>query len=145
MNKDASDRRVLWVSRAVMAAIVAAAVALARPSGVVFTVILGGWAGIGASFGPLLIAALYWDRLNQWGAYAGIIVGMGTVLIWLVFNVGVVYELVPGFIFSGVAIVVVSLLTEEPADEIKQEFEDATGASGLQVPRDSDDGVPADD
>ncbi|WP_210423520.1 sodium:solute symporter family transporter [Halorussus marinus] len=50
-----------------------------RPSGVVFTVILGGWAGIGASFGPLLIASLYWERLNKWGAYAGMIVGMSTV------------------------------------------------------------------
>lgn len=145
INEDATDRQILWVSRAVMAVIVAAAVALARPSGVVFTVILGGWAGIGASFGPLLIAALYWDRLNQWGAYAGIIVGMGTVLAWLVFDIGILYELVPGFVFSGIAIVVVSLLTEEPSDQIKQEFEDATGASGLQVPRDSDEGTPADD
>lgn len=145
VNEDASDQKILWVSRAVMAVIVAAAVALARPSGVVFTVILGGWAGIGASFGPLLIAALYWDRLNQWGAYAGIIAGMGTVLIWLTFDIGIVYELVPGFILSGAAIIIISLITERPSEEIRQEFKDATGASGLQVSRESDDGVPADD
>jgi sodium/proline symporter len=145
VNEDASDRQVLWVSRAVMAVIVIAAIALARPSGVVFTVILGGWAGIGASFGPLLIAALYWERLNKWGAYAGIIVGMTTVILWLTFNIGIIYELVPGFIFAGLAIIVVSLSTEEPPEEVKQEFEDATGASGLRVDEAEDAGTPADD
>lgn len=137
VNEEASDQQILWVSRAVMVVIVAAAVVLARPSGVVFTVILGGWAGIGASFGPLLIAALYWKRLNQWGAYAGVIVGMLTVAIWLLLDIGVVYELIPGFVLSGIAIVAVSLLTEEPSDEIKQEFEDATGATGLRVEREA--------
>lgn len=145
VNEDASDQQILWVSRAVMVLIVAAAIVLARPSGVVFTVILGGWAGIGASFGPLLIASLYWKRLNQWGAYAGVIVGMLTVAIWLLLDIGIVYELIPGFILSGIAIVAVSLLTEEPSDEVKQEFEDATGATGLRVEREAPTGEePAD-
>ncbi|WP_247731388.1 sodium/proline symporter [Halovivax limisalsi] len=145
VNEDASDRTVLWVSRIVMAAIVVAAIALARPSGVVFTVILGGWAGIGASFGPLLIASLYWKRLNKWGAYAGMIVGMATVAIWLFFDIGIVYELIPGFLFSSVAIVAVSLLTAEPPETVQREFEDATGASGLRVEDAGDTGVPGDD
>ena len=145
VNTDASDRQILWVSRGVMAVIVVAAIVMAQPSGVVFTVILGGWAGIGASFGPLLIAALYWDRLNQWGAYAGIIVGMGTVLAWLALDIGVIYELVPGFIFSGIAIVVVSLLTDGPSEAVKQEFEDVTGASGLRIGEETDAGTPTED
>jgi sodium/proline symporter len=145
VNPDASDRQVLWVSRGVMLCIVAAAIAMARPGGVVFTVILGGWAGIGASFGPLLIAALYWERLNQWGAYAGVVVGMGTVLTWLLLDIGVVYELIPGFLLSGIAIVLVSLATDGPSEEVRREFEDATGASGLRVDDASDEGVPSDD
>lgn len=145
INEDASDRKILWISRAVMAAIVIAAITLARPSGVVFTVILGGWAGIGASFGPLLIASLYWKRLNKWGAYAGIIVGMATVALWLFFDIGIVYELVPGFVFSAIGIVVVSLATEEPPDAVRQEFEDATGASGLRVEETKGTGTAGDD
>ena len=145
VNDDVTDRQILWISRAVMAIIVVVAIMLAQPSGVVFTVILGGWAGIGASFGPLLIAALYWDRLNQWGAYAGVIIGMGTVLLWLVLDIGVVYELIPGFIFSGIAIIAVSLLTGGSSQEIKQEFETATEASGLQVEDSSGRGMPSDD
>lgn len=65
VNEDATDRQILWISRAMMAIIVIAAILLALPCVVVFTVILGGRAGTGTSFGPLLIAALYWDRLNQ--------------------------------------------------------------------------------
>jgi len=145
VNEDASDRKILWVSRAVMAVIVVAAVILAQPSGVVFTVILGGWAGIGASFGPLLIASLYWERLNKWGAYAGMIVGMVTVALWLFFDIGIVYELIPGFVFASVAIVVVSLATAEPPDAVKREFQDATGASGLRVEGPDEAGTPGDD
>lgn len=145
LNKDASDRQVLWVSRVVMAIIIIAAIVLAQPSGVVFTVILGGWAGIGASFGPLLITSLYWERLNKWGAYAGMTVGMATVGLWLLFDIGVVYELIPGFVFSGIAIIFVSLLTEEPPEEVKQEFRDVTGATGLRVESREDVGAPGDD
>lgn len=135
LNENASDRQVLFVSRAVMVAIVVAAIALARPEGVVFSVILGGWAGIGASFGPLIIASLYWKRLTQEGAYAGIIVGMVTVAVWIFFDIGYVYELVPGFVLSGIAIVVVSLLSDEPDDEVVREFEDAMGTTGLRAGR----------
>lgn len=145
VREDAGDREVTMVARAVMVVIVLAAIALARPSGVVFSVILGGWAGIGASFGPLLIAALYWKRLNRFGAYAGVVVGMVTVAAWIVFDVGLLYELVPGFVLSAVAIVVVSLLTDGPDEEIKQEFEDAMGAGGLRAGRTPEREVPADD
>lgn len=145
INQDASDRQVLWVSRVVMAIIVVAAITLAQPSGVVFTVILGGWAGIGASFGPLLITSLYWKRLNKWGAYAGMIVGMTTVGLWLVFDIGIIYELIPGFVFSGIAIIFVSLVTEEPPEAVRQEFEDVTGATGLRVGEPEDVGTPSDD
>ena len=33
------------------------------------------------------------------------------------------YELLPGFIFALIAIVVVSLLTEEPSKEVTDEFD----------------------
>lgn len=133
IREDASDREVTMVARGLMVVIVLAAMAIAQPSGTVFSVILGGWAGIGASFGPLIIASLYWKRLNKYGAYAGILVGMVTVAAWVLFNVGVLYELVPGFILSGLAIIVVSLLTGEPDEEVVQEFEDAMGAAGLEA------------
>jgi len=73
------------------------------------------------------------------------IVGMATVAIWLFFDIGVIYELIPGFVFSGIAIILVSLLTEEPPEEVKQEFQDATGATGLRVEPSDEVGAPGDD
>lgn len=144
IKEDASDRELLWVSRLIMVAIVGASILLARPEGVVFTVILGGWAGIGASFGPLLIASLYWKNLTRKGAYAGILVGMITVAAWIFFDLGVLYELIPGFILSAIAIVVVSKLSGGADQELKEEFYRVDRASGLGLEAPSD-GTPADD
>ncbi len=133
IHPDASDREILWISRGLVVFMVAIAMAMAQPEGVVFSVILGGWAGIGSSFGPLMIAALYWKRLTKWGAYAGVITGMATVGLWIFYDIGYIYELVPGFVFAGLAIIIVSLLTKAPGKEVIEEFETATKARGLKV------------
>lgn len=70
---------------------------------------------------------------------------MDTVAAWILFDIGILYKLVPGFILSAIAIIVVSLLTEEPGDEIKQEFDDTTGATGLRPGRAAGPESPADD
>lgn len=70
---------------------------------------------------------------------------MGAVLLRLVLDIGIIYELIPGFIFAGIAIVAVSLLTGGSSEEIKQEFETATGASGLHVEDSNGKGTPSDD
>ena len=63
--------------------------------------------------------------MNRWGALAGILVGGITVLVWAELSGGIfdLYEIVPGVIFSYIAIIAVSLMTEEPSDVIKKEFE----------------------
>ena len=40
------------------------------------------WSGLGASFGPLLIALLYYDRVTKLGAWVGMAVGGLTVCFW---------------------------------------------------------------
>ena len=44
---------------------------------------------------------------------------------WCVWNSGL-YELLPAFILALIAAVVVSLLTEEPSEEMQKEFDEAT-------------------
>ncbi|MFB6070011.1 MAG: sodium/proline symporter [Halanaeroarchaeum sp.] len=141
IDEDASDRAIMVVSRATLVVIIGVAVWMASPSGQVFNVILGGWGGIGASFGPVIIASLYWKRLTKLGAYAGIIVGMVTVAGWITVNLGalnVLYALVPGFVLSSIAVVVVSLLDSPPSDAIQDEFETAVESSGLEVDESAD-------
>ena len=70
-----------------------------------------------------------WKRMTLKGAYAGVIVGGLTVLIWKQFAWFDLYELVPGFLFSVIAIVVVSLMDKEPSESIKKTFEKALALS----------------
>ena len=90
------------------------------------------WAGFGAAFGPIIILSLFWRRLTNWGALAGMFVGAATVFIWKAFDTGL-YELLPAFVLGMVVAVVVSLFTYRPNDEIEKEFTD-TGTM-LTVPR----------
>ncbi len=60
------------------------------------------------------------------GALAGMIVGGLTVIIWGNLSGGLfdIYELAPGFLFSLLAILVISLAGKEPSKEVTQEFEE---------------------
>ncbi len=134
-KKDATEKTVLNVSRAtvVVIAILAYLISL-NPNSSVMGLVSNAWAGFGAAFGPIVILSLYWKRVNLSGALAGIISGAATVIIWdyiPIFEGGVtlgdktgLYSLAIGFILSLVLIVIVSLVTKKPSDEIVQEFED---------------------
>ena len=95
------------------------------PESTVLGVVAYAWGGLGAAFGPALLISLYWRRMNKYGALAGVIVGGATVIIWAQLQGGWfdLYELVPGFFFSGIAVVVVSLLTPEPEDSVVETFD----------------------
>lgn len=125
-RKDASEKELVWVSRLAVAvvAIIAYYLALDENSSVL-NIVAYAWAGFGATFGPTIILSLFWKRMTRSGALAGMISGGITVIIWKGLSGGIfnLYEIVPGFIISIIAIVVVSLLSKEPSDEIKEEFD----------------------
>ena len=58
--------------------------------------------------------------MNRTGALAGILVGGITVVTWKQLSGGIfdLYEIIPGFILSIIAIVLFSLVSREPAAEI---------------------------
>ena len=95
---------------------------------VIFKVVSFAWAGFGATFGPIILFSLFWKRTTRAGAIAGMLAGGGVVFIWklLLSPIGGVfgiYELLPAFIVSCIAIVVASLLTKKPDQSIQDEFE----------------------
>ena len=56
------------------------------------------WAGFGAAFGPIVLLSLYWRKLTNWGALAGMIVGAATVFIWdAIEKANTVIVIAPGF------------------------------------------------
>ena len=128
-KKNATDNQVLIVSRITLAAVLIFGCFIAwDENSVIFNVVSYAWAGLGASFGPLTLFSLYWRRTNKAGAIAGMVTGAAMVLIWhnLIKPIGGVfgiYELLPAFLCSCIAIVVVSLLTKEPEQEVLDEFD----------------------
>ena len=102
---------------------------LARnPDSSVFRIVSFAWAGFGATFGPVMLFALFWRRSNRNGALAGLIVGGIMVFVWkfLIAPMGgifAIYELLPAFICASLAIIIVSLVTAPPSKEIVDEFD----------------------
>lgn len=124
-----SPKGTMMAARISVLAISVIGVFLARdPNSSVFGIVSFAWAGFGAAFGPVVLFALFWKRSNFYGALAGMISGAAMVFIWkyMVRPMGGlwnIYELLPAFIVASVAIVIVSLLTPAPSQEIVDEFE----------------------
>lgn len=85
------------------------------------------WAGFGAAFGPALLLSLYWPRMTARGALGGILTGGLTVLVWKQLAGGIfdLYELVPGFLLSWLAVWGLSLLDRSPSAQIVSGFDAA--------------------
>ena len=128
-NVKMSDKTSMTVARAVLLVIAALGIILAwDQDSSVFRVVSFAWAGFGATFGPVMLTALFWKRSNRWGAIAGLIVGAVMVFVWkfVIAPVGgifAIYELLPAFICALVAVIIVSLITGAPEKEITEEFD----------------------
>lgn len=124
IRQDAGEKELVWVSRLTVVGVSVIAVLLGLdPNNFVLDMVAYAWAGFGAAFGPALVISLFWKRMTRNGALAGIIVGGITVLIWKQFALFGLYEIVPGFIFSCLAIYIVSLCGSMPSQAILDEFE----------------------
>ena len=136
IRKRASNRELLCVSRLAVGAVSLVALGMAMNTEsdffkVVMDMVSFAWGGFGAAFGPLILLALFWKRTNLAGAVAGMVVGAATCFVWkfvLADYAGTheifgLYELAPGFLFSFVTTVVVSLLTKKPSADMLAEFD----------------------
>ena len=141
-KKDADDKTVLRISRVtvIVVALLAYLIAL-NPNSSIMGLVSNAWAGLGAAFGPIVLLSLFWKRTNFAGAVSGIVSGAVAVIVWdyipLVHKVvdGAdkyvtlgshtgLYSLVIGFGLSLLCIVVFSLATKQPTEEMLKEFED---------------------
>ncbi len=137
-GKETKEKDIMWVSRIVLVVIAIVGVIIAwDEKSIIFSLVSFAWAGFGATFGPIMLFSLFWKRTTKAGAIAGMVTGGVSVFVWkLVLNrflsasfpVFGIYELLPAFILSAIAIVVASLLTQEPSEEIVKEFEAAKNA-----------------
>ena len=128
--KNMSEKTAMLLARITVLVISIIAMFIARdPNSSVFGVVSFAWAGFGAAFGPVILTALFWRRTNRQGALVGMVCGGVMVFVWkfLVRPMGGawnIYELLPAFIVALAAIIIVSLLTKAPAEEITEVFDD---------------------
>lgn len=122
----ASQRELVWVGRVMVLVVALVAIALAsNPENRVLGLVSYAWAGFGAAFGPVVLISVMWPRMTRNGALAGMLVGAITVIVWKQYAWLNLYEIIPGFLFGSIAIVLVSLMGRKPSASITQRFEQA--------------------
>ncbi len=140
-RKNASDKENLLASRLLLLIVAAIAVLIASsPNQSIFKAVGFAWAGLGASFGPVLLCCLYWRRMTRQAAIWGIAAGGLTVIAWEVLSSPTVaiinhpdllsgFALVPGFIISAMVIYFVAEHSPKPSAAVLAEFDEAVRKS----------------
>ena len=117
IRPNVDQKELVWLSRfSVVAVALLAAVMGMNPESSILDLVSYAWGGFGAAFGPVILFSLFWRGMNRNGAIAGLVIGAATVAIWKPLTGGPaglfdIFEVVPGFVLSSLAVVGISLLT----------------------------------
>ncbi|WP_106388547.1 sodium/proline symporter PutP [Jeotgalibacillus soli] len=129
IKRNATDKELVLIGRlsVLLVSIIAILMSL-TPSDTILGLVGNAWAGFGSAFGPAILLSLYWKGMNRWGALSGMIVGAVTVIVWISIESlsNLMYEMIPGFILSLIAVIVVSKLTGGPKKEVQKGFDEFT-------------------
>lgn len=124
-----SEKKLMAISRLALVGIGVIGVVLAwNPNSSVFQIVSFAWAGFGATFGPVMILALFWKRSNKYGALSGLISGGIMIFVWkfAVRPLGGafdIYELLPSFLVALLFDVIVSLATKVPDKKVIETYQ----------------------
>ena len=121
-HKNASGQVLLWIYRIGICVVCAVSciVAFFSPSETIMDLVFYSWAGLGCSFGPLVILSLYCKKINRYGAVSGILVGGISSALWKLYMHPLVesfltkeFAMVFGFVLSFITIYLVSIATNK--------------------------------
>ena len=107
-TRTSGDKQMLLASRGTVAGIALIAGLIAMdPQSQVLTLVAYAWAGLGASFGPAVLACLFWRRTTEAGLVAGMVAGATVTVVWHHLAGGLfdLYEIAPGFAAASIAII----------------------------------------
>jgi sodium/proline symporter len=116
-GEEIPQKRLVLYSRIVVVLLVIAALVVGLlAEALVFWLVLFAWAGVGASFGPTSILALYWRGTTRAGVIAGLLTGTAITFAWELtpWLSSRLYELIPAFLGGLLATLIVSRLTRPP-------------------------------
>jgi len=137
LRRSASQGELVLVGRVAVFVVSLVAIGLAFDrSSTILGLVSNAWAGFGAAFGPLILFSLYRKSMSRSAAIAGMVTGAVVVLFWIYAPItvmwngaqtslsGVIYEIVPGFIASAVAILITDAFTAAPEGKVRDQFEE---------------------
>lgn len=127
LRKNASEKELVWVSRGtiMIVAVIAYFIAMDPANESVLALVEYAWAGFGATFGPVVIMSLFYRQTTRFAAICGMVTGGVTTIIWQQLgewfpNISLfsIYEIVPGFVFSILIIVTISVFDHKGREEM---------------------------
>ncbi len=124
----AGEKEMLWAGRLVVLAIAVVALLIASnpEAGTIMSLVSNAWGVFGAAFGPAIMLSLFWKRFTFSGAVAGILVGAGVDVLWLLcLSSTGIYEIIPGTAAGLIACIVVSLLSRKPDADVEALYDKA--------------------
>jgi cation/acetate symporter len=135
INPHATTKRRLTVARFLLLGVAAiAAYAASHAPATILAIVAWAFSIAAASFFPALVLGIFWKRANRAGAVAGMLVGFALTLFYLInvkflgmtpwFGIKDVSAGIFGIPLGFLTIVVVSLMTKEPSQEIEDMVED---------------------
>ncbi|MEM7175558.1 MAG: sodium/proline symporter [Chlamydiota bacterium] len=122
LRKTAGSKELLWISRLfiLMIALFVYGLALFKIGGI-YNLVAYSWSGLGASFGPLLIFALFSKKTTKYGAWAGVLTGGIVVNGWFYLTNDIRPALPTAFLLSSLAIYIGSKVTYKKKDRLEGE------------------------
>lgn len=122
LRPDTPPGRAVLLSRCATVAVAGVALWLALAQrgggGIIDQTVSYAWTGLGSSFGPPLLCALWWRGTTRWGALAGMVGGIASTIVWK--NVEVLGQILDikaaPFLISLALVILVSLATRDPRD-----------------------------
>ncbi len=101
----------IWYTRLVMLLVIITATVFAyNPENTVLSLVSFAWAGLGSTFGPVILFSLYSHKMTKQSILYGMLIGGLTVLIWHFLKkfggIFELYEIIPGFLLASITIAI---------------------------------------
>ena len=131
INPSATDHQLIIVGRLTVLVISIVAVGIALdPASKVLGLVSYAWAGLGASFGPVILLSLYYRNMSKSAALAGMVTGAVTVVVWKQLDGGIfeLYELLPAFCLASIIIPIITQFSSTP-ESVSVRFDRALSGS----------------
>lgn len=131
LSPDASDKRVVFVSRAsiIVVGIIGLTIAIVQPPGV-FGLVIFSFGVMASAFLPSYVCAIWWKKANATGSCASMVLGGGTAFIWTAAELEgktAMHPFLAGVVISWIAMLIGSQFGKPTSSEMKDLMERAKG------------------